>query len=159
MHLFFHGQHGLQHAQIMGAYALQQLWWCCATCWPWSSKEVDWRMLLWFTVEHSPADPQRQGPGHEPCLTFTQRCSTVIHWQGCVIKMFSRNRLALIYDKRISRWRNQSKSLPSLKTTQGTAISNEVPQLPSLFSCCFHTAKKTQLRGEVATRKTHNAKT
>ena len=27
------------------------------------------------SLEHSPATPQRQGPGHKPCLTFAQRCS------------------------------------------------------------------------------------
>ena len=32
-------------------------------------------LKTWGEIEHSPAAPQRQGPGHEPCLTFAQHCS------------------------------------------------------------------------------------
>ena len=61
-------------------------------------------------IEHSPTDPQRQGPGRKPHLTFVWHCSCsvhilyplVIHWRGCVIKIFLRNRWTLIYDERIS---------------------------------------------------------
>ena len=77
-------------------------------------------------------------------FTFAQRCSCsvhiyifplVIHWRECVIKIFSQNRRTLIYDERKSRQRNQR--LPSSKTTQRTAISNDVPRQPSWNSCCF----------------------
>ena len=66
----------------------------------------------------------------------------VILWRGCVIETFSQNWRTLIYDKRISWRRNQSKSFPSSKTTQRTAILSDVPRPPSLFSCFFHATTK-----------------
>ena len=61
-------------------------------------------LKTWKQTAHSPADTQTQGPGHKPCLTFARHCSysmymsypLVIHWWGCVIKIFSWNRQALI---------------------------------------------------------------
>ena len=92
----------------------------------------------------------RQGSGHEPCLMFAQHYSCSVHmlyplvilWRGCVIETFSQNWRTLIYDKRISWRRNESKSLPSSKTTQRTAILSDVPRPPSLFSCFFHATTK-----------------
>ena len=31
-------------------------------------------------IKHTPSNPQRQGPGHETCLTFARHCSCSIYW-------------------------------------------------------------------------------
>ena len=36
-------------------------------------------LMTWGEIEHNPADPQRQGPGHEPRLTFARCCSCSVH--------------------------------------------------------------------------------
>ena len=80
--------------------------------------------LISSLLEHNPTDSQRQRPGHKPRLTFAQRCSCsvqmlyplVIHWRGCVIKIFSLKRQTLFSDNRhlcfpvvLMPWQNPTK--------------------------------------------------
>ena len=44
-------------------------------------------MVSTYRAYSSPADPERQGPGHEPCLTLARRFSCSIY--NCILSSFT----------------------------------------------------------------------